>query len=207
LPVGAVTRRPLAWLGLGLLLACTTSYVQVERFPVEQPPIVHKLAIVPFGAGAPVSEPEVPESAPRFVTAKVLEALATDDRFVVIPPEESARALELGGGGDAAARSRTLHTAFGIDAVVTGRVERFIDREGGEKGARRPASVRIQLGMHDASGLPLFRGIYDETQKSVSQSPASFQLARARSFRWLTAEQLASYGARELVAELTDTVR
>jgi hypothetical protein len=56
-------------------------------------------------------------------------------------------------------------------------------------------------------GTLLWRGVYDETQRSISEDLGGFSVARERGFRWLSAEELSEFGARQLVNSMSETVR
>jgi hypothetical protein len=89
-------------------------------------------------------------------------------------------------------------TAFSPDALLLGRVRRFDERKGGEQ----PAAVGFDLELRAPDGALLWSGSYDETQRSLSEDLGSFGRASERGFRWVSADALASYGARELVRQL-----
>jgi hypothetical protein len=97
-----------------------------------------------------------------------------------------------------------LNSAFGVDAIMTGRVRRYSAREGGPRGASRPASVWFDLELRTPSGELLWEASYDEVQRSVSEDPGSFSRWRERGFRWVTPEELSRYGAKALMLELAE---
>lgn len=154
---------------------------------------------MPLHVASPEVAPERPDAA-RVVTARVLEALAGVADLDVVPPEEVERtvAAKL----DPAVAVPALHSRFGVDGVLSGVVKRFVTRVGSEAGVTRPASVWLQLELRDPTGAVVWRGSYDETQRSLTEDLGSFSRARERGFRWVSAEELAAYGARELVASL-----
>ncbi len=193
---------PLALVSL-VLLACST--------PIRTQTIAHwgtaplkKLALVPvepaarFRGEGGVSR----ELAAQLVTARVLDALNELRTFEVVPPGEVTTALAAVPDENDLDRNVRLNRTFGVQAILQGTVNRFNQREGGPRGASRPAAVSFSLELRGADGLVIWRGSYDETQKSISDDPGSFGRARRRSFRWVTAESLAQYGARELIDEL-----
>jgi hypothetical protein len=151
------------------------------------------------------------KEAATFATSRALKALSAEGDLVVIPPAEVLQAL--GGVERTTPTSEprevgpTLASTFGADALVFGRVRRFVERTGGAKGATRPASVGLDLELRSVDGALLWRGIYDERQKSVSENPGGFSQARSRGFRWLTAEELAESGTRELVHQMSLAIR
>jgi hypothetical protein len=172
---------------------------------------IRKLAVIPFEPQIPLAEAWAADEAATYVTSRVLEALSDQEQFVVIPPGEVLHAL--GARGQSSLPSepgeigRALAATFGVDALVLGQVRRFNKRTGGAKGASRPASVRVDAELRGGDGSLLWRGVYDETQRSVSEDVGTFSLAMSRGFRWVTAEELAGYGARELVEAMSEAIR
>ena len=201
-PLRRVPRLLAAALVVGPTLGCHTP-IQVELTPEGAGRRVEKLAVLPFEAvGAQLAKG--PSGAAELVTGRVLEELALQARFELIPPVESARLLELRGGVDPtrAEVCRALHAGFGVDAVLFGTLHRFREREGSAEGAQRPAAVRFELELSGPGGEPLWRGSYDEVQRGLVDEPRSLSRARERGFRFVTAAALARYGARELVRAL-----
>jgi hypothetical protein len=179
-------------------LACTTP-VAVETFPAAADREIRTIALVPLRLPSPEVAPDRPDAA-DVVTSRVLEALAGMPGLTTIPPEEVTHVVPE--RADPVVAAQALHRMFGVDAVLTGTVHRFVTRVGSEAGATRPASVSFVLELRDPTGELLWRGRYDETQVELTDDLGSFPRAYARGFRWLSAEELARFGARELVAKL-----
>jgi hypothetical protein len=127
------------------------------------------------------------------VTARLLQALNEETDYEVIGPNEALRS-----GGAGAPTVAELQRDFGIDAIVTGDVRRFQERKGGPNGVERPAAVWFTLELRSTSGRLLWSGVYQETQEALSDNLMMFGLAWQRGFKWVTAADLANYGAREL---------
>lgn len=199
-----------AWSAAVLALACSTAPIQHRVLPAASNHVVTRVAIVPLPYEARsqrnVLSADRAKAASQIVTARVAEALGEWTRVEVVPPgdvelwlsthppDPDGLGLPRVGAG--------LRQAFGVDAVMSGRVQRFQAREGGERGATRPASVRFEVELQTPEGETLWEGSYDEVQSSVSQDVGSFSRASERGFRWVTAEALTRYGARELMREL-----
>jgi hypothetical protein len=181
-----------------VVLSCSTPVV-VETLAAKDERVVRRVALMPLQLASPEVAPERPDAA-KVVTARVLEALSSVAGLSVIPPEEVERVVPP--RTDAVSAARTLHRLFGVDTVLTGTVRRFVTRIGSEAGANRPASVWFDLELRDPSGEPFWRARYDETQTGLAENLGSFPRAYQRGFRWVTAEELTAYGARELVAKL-----
>jgi len=172
-----VTRVAAALAAL-LALACAAP-IRTEVVTPEPPSGLSKVALVPL-RGEPMAL-DVPEEAPRLVTARVASALESETHLRVVEPAQA-------------------------DAVLSGAVRRFVERDGTSTGVRHPASVWIVLELHDRAGQKLWTGTYEETQPALSEDVGSLPRAWERGFRWVTADDLATYGARELVRELAREV-
>jgi hypothetical protein len=199
-------------LGPGLVAASIASAgcavpVRVESFPAE-PLRQGKLALLavnPLPAGER-TDPEQAEAGARIVTARLLEELERRPDLEVVSPHTVRQALEPAGlagpKADAGEVGALVARTFGADAVLSGRLVRYYDRRGSERGSARPAAVTFELALRTADGMLVWRGVYDERQQSLSDEPLSFRRAFDRGFRWVTAEQLAAYGAREIVRKI-----
>jgi hypothetical protein len=202
-----MTRVP----ALLILVAACASPVQVESLPPQAPGPIERIALVPCQVDAALSTEDsvtTPEQAAGLVTARLLDALRAGGRFDVVPPTEVARALQTAslppGAAAPDAIVQALRAAFGADAVLLARLRRFSARLGGRQGAHRPAAVRFEVELRSAQGAPLWRGVYDERQHSLSEDLGSLPRAAARGFRFVTAEELVAYGAGEIVRALED---
>ena len=189
-----------------LALACSTA-VEHSALPAASDHRVTRLAVVPLAFEPSSDTNALPEEkakvASSVVTARVAEALAEWAHLDVVPPGDVKLWLQGPRSAvDPALLGDELRAAFGADAVLTGRVRRYVPRQGGSAGAARPASVRFELELRTPEGVLLWQGSYDETQSSVNEDLSSFQRASERGFRWVTAEALARYGARELMQGL-----
>jgi hypothetical protein len=170
-----VTRSAAAVCAALLAMACAAP-IQTEHYQLDPPVSVRKIAVVPVVAD-PLLGSLVPTEAPGFVTAHLLDALKA---------QGSLRVVE----GEAA------------DASLGGQIRRWSQREGSSTGVRRPASVWLVLELTDRDGRVIWNGAYEETQPPLSEDLFSLSRAWQRGFRWVTAEELAEYGLRELVDDL-----
>ncbi len=198
--------RSLAAAGLLAVAACTTPIEQSIN-PAARDHKVTRVAVVPL-AFEPFSPRDVlaeqdANTASKVVTARVAEALVEWSQLEAIPPGDVS--LWLGDAPSVSAPAEVgaeLSSAFGADALLTGKVRRYRAREGGPRGATRPASVRFELELRTSGGVLLWEGIYDEAQSGITDDPGSLGRASERGFRWVTAEALTRYGARELMRGL-----
>ncbi len=86
------------------------------------------------------------------------------------------------------------------DAVLMGRVYRFRERLGSAYSADSPASVSFDvllISMED--GRVLWHGRFEETQQPLSENLFTINSFFKRKARWLTAEELADDGLREVL--------
>ena len=87
---------------------------------------------------------------------------------------------------------------LGVDAVVIGEVLRIRERQGENYSVLEPASVSFKMKMiRVVDGVALYKGLFDETQKPLSEEPERlFRWSKIR-FRWQTAEELSRAGMQE----------
>jgi hypothetical protein len=156
-------------------MACAAP-IHTERFQVDPPVTVRKISLAPIVAD-PLLGSSVPSEAPGFVTTQLRDALEGQGALRVVDGE-------------------------GADASLGGQIRRWSQREGSTTGVRRPASVWLVLELTDRDGRVIWSGVYEETQPPLSEDLLSFSRAWERGFRWVTAEELAEYGLRELVGDL-----
>jgi len=181
---------------VGLALGCAAPFSTELRAPTA-PPILRKVVILPF-ASDPAPGGSVAVDAAAVVATRVLEAMTQETRLEIVPPGEAARVR----GVAEVPSGEELRGQFGSDAVLTGSVRRYVERSGGSGGSSRPAAVWFSLELRSADGELLWSGTYNETQRALSEDLGSFGRAWQRGFRWVTAADLAGYGARELVRAL-----
>jgi hypothetical protein len=95
--------------------------------------------------------------------------------------------------------ARELGKRVGADFVVVGNVWRYRERTGNPVAAGTPASVGFAVYLIDvASGQMLWSDVFSETQRSLSEN-----ILQAKGFfemggKWVTADQLALYGVKEM---------
>jgi TolB-like protein len=193
-----LTRLWLAGLATFAFGCATPIVVEISENEPEAPAI-RKLVVLPF-TNAAVPGAVVQGDGAAVVTTRVLQALTQQTHFDVVPPEEAARVGAVGKVPSGA----ELKQQFGVDAIVTGVVRRYVERVGGPGGAMKPASVWFTMEIRTPDGMLLWTGSYDETQPGLSDDLGSFKRAWERGFRWVTAADLAGYGARQLSLVLAE---
>jgi hypothetical protein len=205
--------RALAGSFAALLLAgCAFDTVRQETFPALQERggvTVSKVAIVPFGARGdlarigPQNTTVTAEEVTQLVTRYVSEALTARGAQVV--PADDFRVALANAGVDPSVPENRRAVAnlaafeFGADGVVTGDVMRFRDRTGQSLAAANPASVGFTVTLLDApAARRLWGGTFEETQQPLTENLFNASRYPGGGSRWLTAEELARWGAREM---------
>jgi len=201
--MGTVTRLVGLVPAAALALACASPVSRVELLPAAAERPLEKIVLLPLDlpSGGRVSSARdaVGPDASEVVTGRVLEALVESGRFRVIPPGDVRVALAgLAPNAPVQDVREQLVRSFGPDALLRGRVRRYDGRGSGGQ----PAAVSFDLELRAADGTLLWTGSYDETQRGLSEDPGSFARVSARGFRFVDAEALAGFGARELVRQL-----
>lgn len=185
----------------------------------KAPGTLSKVAVAPFypmpgfsGAAQPgdvggVGGAEAADLVTRFVT----EALVAGG-LQVVPPNDLVIAFE--GHGqvlprqDPAALAQRAASDFGASAVLLGQVMRYREREGGSMGALKPASVAYEIDLYTApGGEPVFHARFDQTQPSLTGEPLLARQYPGKGTRWLSAAELARFGADRIVAALPEALR
>jgi hypothetical protein len=109
---------------------------------------------------------------------------------------------------DPAAVARLVADRFGATSVLLGRLHRYREREGGAAGAVAAASVAFEVELHTApDAVRVFSARFDQTQPAFSSDPLTARQYPGGGTRWLTAAELARFGAEQVVAALPDALR
>jgi len=195
-----------------LLVGCAFDTVRQEIFPAMQEKggvAVTKVAIVPFGVGGdlarrgPQNTTASTEEITKLVTRYLSEAL-TARGIQVVPADDFRQALVSAGidSGRPENRRPVANLAafqFRADGVVTGEVIRFRDRTGQSLAAANPASVGFSVLLVDApAARRLWSGTFEETQQPLNENILNARRYPGGGTRWLTAEELAKWGAQEM---------
>jgi hypothetical protein len=165
---------------------------------------LQRIAVIPFTA--------VPGSADavtlQTLAAHVAHALGARG-LAVVPAGDVARAVasegEVAPSLDPRGAAELAAREFGATSVLLGRVIRWREREGSAIGSTRPASVAFELTLF-AAPLPrrLWSGNFDETQRSLTENLLRAQQYPGSGTRWLSASELAAWGAGELAKTLVE---
>lgn len=209
---------PRAALGLaaaaGLLAACAglrpEPVLEASRFTTPEGRF-DRVCVVPFEAAprvardAPEGEAEAEDVRTR-VGRFLAEALQTRG-VTVIPPSDLARVFTAAGRPvpelDPYGAAEIAAQEFGANAVLLGRVDRFREREGEALGSLRPASVAFTVTLYSApAGRRIWTARFDETQKALSENLFNLPRYPGGGTRWLTAAELARWGAERVAEEI-----
>ena len=118
----------------------------------------------------------------------VLSSIIRPDKNVAINPIEILQ--EVG-------------NTFKADAVLTGYIYRWRDREGTDYAVNRPASVAFDLHLiSPAEGTTLWKAKFDETQRSLLENVFDVSTFFESKGKWLTVEKLAMLGLQKMLAEM-----
>jgi hypothetical protein len=184
---------------------CSATPVVESRTFRMPPGTLKKVAVMPFNtkdtlvkysAEAGVS----PESAAELVARFMTEALARRG-IAVIPPSD----LEIALAGQSAAMPSVDPRAaaelaardFGATAVLLGRVSRYRERGGEKYGSSTAASVAFEVTIYSAPAAQrVWTSKFDETQRPLSDNVLNARRYPGGGTRWLTAAELAQWGAR-----------
>jgi len=119
----------------------------------------------------------------RRFGAGVLPLDQVQKNFDLHPPESSETMRQA---------AVQLGKELGVDYVLASTLWRFEERQGGEAGAKKPASVAFAvflIGVRD--GKIYWQDIFDRTQKSLSENLLDVHLYMAKGVRWLSAKDFA----------------
>jgi hypothetical protein len=200
------------------LLACTAlSPVIVQTEVIEtEPGLLEKVAVSPFEPAEDYRTGNGEEAVPATLAAELVTRFVTEaisaQGISAIAPNDIVIAFEGEGvvlpRGDAAAVGKLASRQFGATGVVTGHVIRYREREGGSTGAFAPASVAFDLALHDvATGHVVYRARFDHTQQTLSGNLFLGLKYPGTGFRWLSAAELARWGADNAVEDMPPGLR
>ena len=187
--------------------------VRTQRFPAAAEELrLRRVVVLPFRVSGELARvPERPDAPTpdegaklvgRYVAealgAQGLEVIPADDLRGSLPAEITPTTPI-----DPVALARVAADRFGADAVLMGVVDRYRERTGEAIGTTHPASVSFRVTLHRApDGAPLWGAVFDETQAPLNENVLNARRYPGGGTRWLTAEELARWGADELAKEL-----
>ena len=154
-----------------------------------------------YACGIPDKETGVAE---RNLTESLLDILAQDAPFIVIPPMQMdpvfSRLEREDMGMPLAKAIAAAGKKVGADAVLVGHVYRWRQRVGGELAAEKPASVAFDLAMVRVStGAVIWKNSFDRTQQSLSENLFNIGQFAQTGLRWVTVQELSRVGLQHLM--------
>jgi len=211
---GAAAARVLLALAALLLPGCAETVRQeVHPAMAETGVNVQKVAVVPFrprgdlARRGPENTTASADEVARVITHLVSENLI--QRGVQVIPADDFRVALANAGIDPTVPENRRPIAnlaafeFGADGVLMGEVLRFRDRTGQSLAAASPASVGFAVTLLDApAARRLWSGTFEETQKALSENVLNARRYPGGGTRWLTAEELAAWGADEIARSM-----
>jgi hypothetical protein len=206
---GLTPIRNLGLLALAALVLLTavgcTETVATQARPaladLEAP--LQRIAVAPFAVSPLLRQEEggmESRVAAQLVSRYVTEALGARGVEVIAPDDVTATLADAGASQPA---PLVLAAKRGADAVVTGEVTRWEEREGEAYGTFHAAAVGFRVTLRSApSGRVLWSAEFDERQQPLGENVLRAGQYPGAGTRWLTAEELARWGAQETVGAL-----
>ncbi|MDD5435904.1 MAG: hypothetical protein PH343_10790 [Nitrospira sp.] len=194
-------------------LGCGPKYLTSTISPKWKEAKIKKVAIVPFIAGGAdegqkgLRSAKVAPEGVAQVTALFLHGMEKYGYSMILYDEGTKNLLTPNGSlpPDAV---KSLREKTGADAVLTGIVTRYEEREGGPIGVRKPASAGFEVNLISTEdGTVLWKGGYAETQKSLLEDVSLLPDFIKRRGTWLSVEELAKGGAEEVLKTIHSALK
>ena len=173
---------------------------------------LERIVIIPFteddkeSDGRSLTSRKVEKGSGEILTNIIYEALKKRSDIKLVSMEDVAGAIKGIVDADAGLPIRSMAARIGrelkADAVIIGSVTSFQERVGSSLGIERPASVGFEVELFSTKDDKLLwkSGFY-ETQASLTEDIGSLPLFIKRGGKWITAEELARYGAEEVIKD------
>jgi hypothetical protein len=151
---------------------------------------------------------DIPEGTVEFMTETLKSLLMNDKtyRFIFADqtdemhpslPDDQHGVVRM---TDLIATSGDMH---GVDAILFGYLFHFKERVGTSYSVESPASVSFSLFLvRVADGRIVWRGIFEETQQSLSENILKLGVFIKRKARWITAREMAAEGLENLISTI-----
>jgi hypothetical protein len=157
----------------------------------------------PLSGAVFMAEP-VPKEAVDLLTSSLLLLLEKKGTRGIISPHQAE-----GLSSDVRARDplmrdlevfREMGKAFEADAVLTGNIYLWREREGTEYAVNRPAAVAYDLYLiRTVDGTILWKGRFEKTQRSLSENLLDLETFLKGKGTWMEAKDLAEMGLIQLM--------
>ena len=190
-------------LALALVIACANESLVQDRgkgAAGASPIAISKVAVVGFHAMPREGAEPIRPDATDLVASYVADAFSASG-IDTVPPSDVEQALGADAGSAGSATSVVQQAAqhFGANAVAVGTVYKFRERSGEALGTTQPASVGFEVKLYTADGRLYGAKLFDHTQVALSENALTATQYPGGGTRWLTAEELAHWGAQQLV--------
>lgn len=149
---------------------------------------------------------EVEEGAKALLNRELRNHLQGREAFKFISPEEMSDLQPelLSENGEVLPEGNLLTITgrkLGADAVLAGHIYRYQDRVGGDFSVESAASVAFDLHLLRVSdGRVLWTGVFDETQRALTDDLFELPSFLERDGQWVTADQMAEAGLKEVLS-------
>lgn len=201
------------------LAGCAVETVRQQSYPRLEQGVepIHRVALAPLSLAGDLAEAERRAaiaagvgSAPRSAGVAPAEAAALVARYLaealaqqgidVTAAGDLGRALSESGSSVAPREvARLAAERFGAQAVLIGNVARYREKQA-DIGENAAASVWFEVSLYKApEGDKLWSGVFNETQRPLSHNVLVGSRYPGGGSRWLSAEELARWGAEQTV--------
>jgi len=199
---------------LFLLVACGSSNLNSRSTASDlDTRKIRRIAIFPLESISGRDRNRVPftgtteNSGPATISRQLYSTMGQLPDWQIVSDREVREMEAVVPPGSPEARARRLGQLVYADAVISGRLLRFHEREGESLGAMSPASVAFVLEVWDVKrGDTIWTARFDETQKSLSEDLLNLGQVASRGVRWLRAEELSLEGVKKAVTQLHRTL-
>jgi hypothetical protein len=198
---------------LFLFVACSVGPANLNSKPTAdlEARKIKRIAIFPLESLSGETKSKTPfaadprtESLPAALLSRQLySAMSQLSDWQIVSDREVREMEPLVPAGSPEARARRLGQLVYADAVISGRVLRFREREGEAMGAMSPASVAFVLELWDVKrGDAIWSARFDETQQALSENLFNLGQIKSRGVGWLKAEELSLEGVKKAIGQL-----
>ena len=206
-------------------LLCGACHVVKGEAPQEAPPPIPLTRVVVSGfhpsippdgdpkivrsplTGAVFMAEPVSRKVARDLTNRLFEKLVERGDYVLVAPDQAGTVYSKLLSSETVLTDaeifQRMGRAFSADAVLTGYLYRWREREGTDYAVNRAASVAFDLCLiSPLDGTVLWKDAFEKTQKSLSENLFDFRTFLKSKGRWMRAQELAAVGLAELVENL-----
>ncbi len=152
---------------------------------------------------------KIPPEVADLATSKLFGLLRGDPRFILIPKGQCMGFLQTLIATNVKESQMRMLQAFGRENhaayVLYGQILRFRRRVGSNYSAKTPASVAFTLNLiRVRDGAVVWSHSFDRTQAPLTANLFQAGFYRKSGMRWVTAEELLSYGLDQAVKALRE---